>query len=251
MRLSRIFHHCGVLALVLAGIFPALAGEPLLTDDPGTPGPKTWELNVAVVMADFQDSTDWEVPLVSMGYGIGERIEVAVALPFVVIDNPGEGAKGGLGNVSLGGKWRFLDQEENGISVSTAPAVTFDSLQRSAENGIVDAGVTFTLPVEVGRTVGPVDLYAEVGRDFVELGTDIWFLGVAAEWGFSERWTLVGEVYGASTYKFDDGELLLNGGLRFALRENLFLHGAAGVPLRKADTEPTRFIAFLGAQWTF
>jgi hypothetical protein len=239
----------GLRALVLAVAFPALAGEPLLTDDPGTPGPNNWELNVALAMVELQEGTAWELPVASLGYGVGERIEIGITVPFVVVDNAGEGAKGGLGNVSVGGKWRFLDEAANGISVSTAPAVTFDSLQRSADNGIVDSGFAFTLPVEVGRTVGPVDFYAEVGWDFIELGTDLWFLGVAAEWGFCERWTLLGEVYGQSTCNFDDGELLLNGGLRFALRENLFLHGAAGVPLRQADSDPTRFIAFLGVQW--
>jgi hypothetical protein len=208
-------------------------------------------LNVAVALADLEEGTGWEVPLASLGYGIGERIEVGVAVPFVVVDNPGEGAKGGLGNITLGGKWRFLDEAQNGISVSAAPAVTFDSLQRSADNGIVDTGVAITLPVQVGKRVGPVDLYADGGYEFLENGTDLWFLGVAAEWGFSERWTLVGEVYGLASYNFDDGELLLNGGLRYALRENLFLHGAAGVPLRKAETDPTRFIAYLGAQWWF
>lgn len=181
MLFSKTIHRAGLTLCFSA--FPLAAGEPLLTDDPGTPGPNTWELNVAVAVTDLQEGTAWEVPVASLGYGIGERVELAVAVPFVVVDNPGEGPQGGLGNVNLSGKWRFLDEAVNGISVSTAPSLTFDSLQRSADDGIVDSGTTFTLPVQVGKRVGPVDLYADLGRDFIETGTDLWFLGVAAEWG--------------------------------------------------------------------
>jgi hypothetical protein len=240
-----------VLSVALTTHLSVLAGEPLLTDDPGTPGPNTWELNAAVILADFENSTAWEIPSVSLAYGIGERIEVGAALQYIVVDNPGQNPDGDLGNGAIGGKWRFLDEEQNVVSVSVAPAISFNTVQRSVDIGLVDRGVVFTLPVQVGKTVGPVDLYADVGRDFFESGTDLWFYGAAAEWPFHERWTVMGELYGIATYNFDADELLINGGLRFALRENLFLHGSAGVPIRKAETDPARLFAFLGVQWTF
>lgn len=240
---------CGAVQLIAAAL--AQAGEPLFTDDPGTPGPNRWELNVGILLADFADNTAWELPSVNLNYGIGERVEVGTTLPFLIVDNPGESPQGDFGDASVGVKWRFLDEEVNGISVSTAPAFTFNTFQRSVDRGLVDRGTVFTLPVEVGRSVGPVDLYAEAGYDFFESGTDLWFGGVAAEWGFHDRWTLVGELFGVAAYNFEDGELLANGGLRFAVRENLFVHGAAGLPLREAHTDPTRFTTYVGVQWTF
>jgi len=61
----------------------------------------------------------------------------------------------------------------------------------------------------------------------------------------------VRRVYGIATYDFDEREVVINGGLRFALRENLFLSGAAGIPLLRADTNPNQYITYLGVQWTF
>lgn len=74
---------------------------------------------------------------------------------------------------------------------------------------------------------------------------------MAAEWGFHKRWTVAGELYGYSTSDFDDSDLLITGGFRFALKENLLLMASIGVPLRRANTDPTRFISYAGIQWLF
>ena len=52
---------------------PALAqgGPPLLTDDPGTPGNRNWEINVAYTQDRRPDSNQYDVPILDINYGVG------------------------------------------------------------------------------------------------------------------------------------------------------------------------------------
>src|SRR5881394_1031998 len=87
-------------------------GPPLLTDDPGTPGDGKSELNLAFTVEKFRHDTLYEAPLFDFNYGVGERIQLKLELPWLIDhETPGPDASA-LGNALLGFKYRFLDHDK-------------------------------------------------------------------------------------------------------------------------------------------
>jgi hypothetical protein len=126
-----------LLAAGLNMIQHTFAGPALITDDPDTPGPDNWEIDIATTSEYAQREWNLETPLLDMNYGIGEHIELTYELPWVVLVPAGGGASSGLGNSLLGVKWRFLDQTNAGLDVSAYPQVEFNNptSSRSARSG--------------------------------------------------------------------------------------------------------------------
>jgi hypothetical protein len=179
--------------LLAAGGARAQGGPPLFTDDPGTPGPGNWEVNVAMTMERTAQFSTWGTPLVDANYGWGERLQLKLEIPWVLASDEG-GTRSGLGNPVFGVKWRFLDEESAGIAVSTYPQFGFNLVSSSADRGLVERESSFFLPVSAVKTLGPVAINVEVGRLFESAGGEwVWGLAVGHDFG---RVELLAEVFG-------------------------------------------------------
>src|SRR5262245_48129453 len=79
---------------------PALpqGGPPMLTDDPGTPGPGAWEINVAYLEQRTRDEQQLRsFPHIDVNYGLGERIQLKYETGWSYLNTPEtNGAKSGL-----------------------------------------------------------------------------------------------------------------------------------------------------------
>ena len=73
-----------------------------------------------------------------------------------------EEIRDGIGNSVLGIKWRFFDEERQGIAISTYPRVEFNTANSSLDKGLVDKGPQYILPLEIERKIGPVNVNGEV-----------------------------------------------------------------------------------------
>jgi len=95
-----------------------VAGPPLLSDDSGTPGNRRWEINCAFTTT--RSSNEWllNAPLLDLNYGLGDRIQLKYEVPWVVLNSDEEGVKSGPGDSLAGVKWRFLDNDRDGVSMS-------------------------------------------------------------------------------------------------------------------------------------
>ena len=140
-------------------------GPPLFTDDPGTPGAGNWEVNVALTLDRVPGASTWGTPLVDANYGWGERVQLKLEVPWVVLSS-GSGTKNGFGNPLFGVKWRFLDEETAGVAVSTYPQYGFNLLTSSGERGLADEDPHFLFPVSAATTLGPVAINLEAGHVF-------------------------------------------------------------------------------------
>jgi hypothetical protein len=134
----------------------ALGGPPLLTDDPGTPGNRNWEINIASTQFFSPGENEVETPLLDINYGLGDRIQLKYEVPYLLDQDEGEPYRSGLGNSLLGVKWRFYQQ--NGWNISTYPQVEVNNPENSLPRGLVDRGPRFLLPVEITKVFGPVEL---------------------------------------------------------------------------------------------
>jgi len=242
------------LIAVVAAAASALAqgGPPFLTDDPGTPGPGHWEINVALLADDRAGARTFETPLVDANYGWGERVQLKFEIPWIVSD-PSQGpAASGLGAGNFGVKWRFLDEAESFLSVATYPQFAFRTAASSAQNGLVEPGTSFLLPLIFEKNLGPVSVNVEVGYQWRSGSAGAWSAGVAIGRELSDRVEIAGEIVSESDARLSDSEVSWNLGGRWKLDPHLVLLFSGGTGLRgSAEVPRSRAQGYLGMQFLF
>src|SRR5215475_13496837 len=148
-----------ILVLLFCRAAFAQGGPPLLTDDPGTPGNRNWEINSGAVVEARSGLTETELPIIDINYGLGNHIQLKLGMPVLVQFNS-RGTQAEAGDGKFGVKWRFVDQEKNGIAISTYPQVSFNTV---GPGRFVNDGAQLLLPVEVARSWGKFALNGEAG----------------------------------------------------------------------------------------
>jgi len=230
----------------------AFAGPPLLTNDPGTPGPGRWEINVGFTVEKRLGETVYQTQILDMNYGIGERVQLTLEVPWLVLSPKGEKTKNGLGNSSAGVKWRFLDEATQLFSVSVFPQIEFNNPGSSAsDRGLVDKGTTFLLPLQFGKTWGPFGITADLGYAFKEHLTDEWSYGLAASYAVTDRLELLAEIHGTALTAFEKDEMVFNIGTRWKLTQHYVLLASAGRAIYSPEGEEAELLSYLGIQFLF
>src|SRR5437588_8492170 len=110
MRVSRKLIGIWIVGAMTLCASPAVAqgGPPLITDDPDTPGPGYWEINLAALLEKTRTQRHVEVPRVDLNYGVGRRIQVKFEMPWVALLDKEQRTETGAGNATVGVKWRFV-----------------------------------------------------------------------------------------------------------------------------------------------
>ena len=233
----------------IAGAAHGQGGPPLLTDDTGTPGDGAWELNVAVTMEKTSREDFWEAPILDLNYGIGDRVQLKFEIPWAVLDEDDAETRSGFGNPLIGVKWRFLDQADHGVSVSTYPQIELNALSSSVRHGLAEEDTGLLLPIEIERDFGYVGVGAEVGFTTGEERDDGWVYGLALGKEMTPAFELVGELHGESGVDLDDSQLVYDVGFRWQLGEGEALLFSIGQGLR--DRDDPDLMAYLGLQTIF
>jgi hypothetical protein len=245
-----VVHAGGPPALLLACGLALYAGPPLETDDPDTPGPRRWEINLSSPFAIRDDARLFQ-PLLDINYGVGERVQLKLKPRMVVLDEPGRGAEAGAGNIQVGMKWRFLDQARAGISWSVYPQADFNPPGDSVNRGLISEGNQFFLPFQVQRTFGQTKVYAEAGYNWREQQTDEWALGLAVEHSLSQRFRLAGELRNVAGDTFGDYEFFFNAGFKWSFHKHATLLASVGRTIHETRGDGLAVFSYLGLQFTF
>ena len=237
-----------ILALVLTlGSRPLFAqgGPPLLTDDPDTPGPRHWEINLSLFREWSRDSRLSEIPRLDVNYGVGRRLQLKIEAPYLAKEEDGAHAVNGAGDMVAGVKWRFLGQEGQHVAWSVYPQLEFSTAHASVAKGLVEDGHALLLPTQLTLEVHPIELGFEVGRNFSSGHPDEWFYGVATEANVARRLELLGELHGE---KGDEAtELIVNGAARYQATSRLTVMLAVGHAVRGSPDRP-RLLVYAGLQ---
>ncbi len=228
----------------------AIGGPPLLTDDPDTPGPNHWEINVALTSEKTGDEWRFETPLLDLNYGIGEHIELTYEVPLVVADGSDGRIRGGFGNSAVGVKWRFLDQAQAWLDVSTYPQLEFNTGSASTDRGLADSGRSFLLPFELGHKFGPLTVYAELGHFWNQQRPNEWLYGIAAEYEVVKTISLMAELHGTAQYGFREDQLVFNLGSHWQFSEHAGLLASVGRAIRSAGSGEPGFLSYVALQFT-
>jgi hypothetical protein len=101
-----------LLVLFVASSAHAQGGPPLITDDPDTPGPGYWEINIPMIMESSAEGRHFDAPFPDINYGVGKRIQLKFEMPWVTLAPHEQPVRTGIGNSNSGVKWRFLGQED-------------------------------------------------------------------------------------------------------------------------------------------
>jgi hypothetical protein len=237
-----------VCALGMSRLF-AQGGPPMITDDPGTPGDGKFEINLAVAFEHRPGETSVDAPVIDINYGVGDRIQLTLQSGPVLLRRSDHGAIGGFGGTEAAMKWRFVDDQKTGVSMSMFPRVIFNISQSSVRRGLAEEGTRFQIPFQFAKAFPGFDLDFEWGPLVSTVGRAEWPYGIVIAVDMSKTTALMAELHGTSRTNFSDDELAANIGVRQKLSEHCVFIGSLGHELRSA--EAPALIGYAGVQLLF
>lgn len=223
------------------------AGPPYITNDPGTPGNGNWEINLASMTTRSMGVTAWQIPQIDLNYGLGDRIQLTYEVPYVLESASGQPQASGFSNAFPGIKWRFLDQGEGGWQASVFPQFETAGSPATERSGIAEQGSRLLVPVEVARSVGPLDLDFEAGYYFAHRGPAERILGLVAGRRLTPRLELDVELYNDHAMGAPPNFTTLDLGGRYRLGRGFILLFMAGRSVVHS-TGQVDFMSYLGIQ---
>jgi hypothetical protein len=252
---------------IAAALAHAQGGPPFITDDPGTPGNRHWEINLGWIADHNPGLAYYQLPDFDINYGWGDRIQLKYELPIAAATDENNTTKAGLGGSLIGVKWRYYEHYRAGVpksdgsknfTLGTYPQVSINNPTSSVRRGIVEPGPQYYLPVEFTAKWGPIDFNGEVGRWIGNSNVPSrWGRGLIAGHEFSERLELYGELYdlqdanriGAEPKQREltadvGGRQTLDRGGHLRL---LFMGGRGIQAVTRQNSEPN-WIAYVGVQ---
>jgi hypothetical protein len=222
----------------------------MITDDPGTPGNGKWEINLAVAFEHRPGETSYDLPAIDFNYGVGEHIQLTLQTAPVLLKRSGQGAIGGIGGTEAAVKWRFVDEELNGVDISMFPRVIFHVTQSSARRGLSESGTRFQVPLQVAKKFGPWHTDVEFGALTRSVGRSEWLYGIVGGFDVEKTTMLMAELHGTSRMNFTRAVLTVNVGLRHELTEMRILIISLGHEIRSPD-QPLALIGYFGMQLVY
>jgi hypothetical protein len=221
----------------------------MVTDDPATPGDGRFEINVAWAVERSRVSTAYDAPLVDANYGIGDRVQLKYQVPWLIVNEPSQGSRSGIGESRVGLKWRFFDNTETGWKISTYPQLEFrPDVPPPVSLGSASPATSLLLPVEFQVDLEFFSLDLEIGRTFASAGDDGWFGGIVVghQANANLEWML--EIHGENSSSTRAYDVLSNAGLRWRLTPGGRLLLSVGRYLHDGLGDHRSVIAYAGWQ---
>jgi hypothetical protein len=232
----------------LAGLL--LAGglaDAVATEDTDTPGAGNWEINLGVSGQRAGGTWEYVAPDTDFNYGWGDRTQVVLAIPHVMLREPGVDARSGLGSATVGIKWRLLDQEQAGFALAVFPTYSWSLSSRAARDGLADPGRSLVLPLLAGVRHGDSALFVEAGRNFVQQGPNEWLAGVKLTRQCLATVECRVEVEHSRIAR-EPGQTLASVGFKWKVAEQLILQGSVGRDVGPAREEKRQLAFMFGVQ---
>jgi hypothetical protein len=136
-------------ALLAATCLPAKAGPPYLSDDPEPTDYRHFEIYTFSNGVATQEGIAGEAGI-DFNYGGAPNLQLSATLPVAYDFAVSGPALGGLGNIELAAKYRFLTQESFGLDVAIFPRVFLSSVS----SNVGEQHASFLLPVWLEKDWG-------------------------------------------------------------------------------------------------
>ena len=221
----------------------------MITDDPGTPGDGKFEINLAIAFERRPNETAVDSPAIDINYGVGDRIQLTLQGGPVVLKRREHGLIGGLGGTEAAVKWRFVDNQRTGVTMSMFPRVIFNISRSAARRGLAEDGTRFQIPIQIAKAFTNFDLGFEWGPVASTVGPSEWLYGIIVSVEATKTTALMAELHGSSRTNFSQDELAANFGIREKLNDHCLFIGSLGHELR--SPEARAWIGYAGVQLLF
>jgi hypothetical protein len=238
---------CGLVLLVPV-LCIAQAGPPYISNDPGVPGSRNWEINLALAPTLSRNSTLVQIPQIDLNYGVGDDIQLTAEMPYVIASTTGTAQASGWSNAYPGIKWRFLNQGEEGWQASVFPQVETGASLQAQQHGIAGSGPRYLLPVEVEKRLGPLDVDFEVGEYLPVHGAHERIVGLVAGRSVTERLELDAEIYDDRADGALPHQTTFDAGGRYTLHPGVIALFMAGHTLGINQSGPAAYFGYFGVQ---
>lgn len=241
------------VVVVVVGIGSAYGqgGPPYYTNDPGTPGPLNWEINLGYMPFLYGDQANTHSPDVDINFGLGERIQLTYENAWLRVHNPSAPAEYGLGQSNPGVKWRFLDGGEDGLNISTFPQFFLNNPNDAVHRQVTPASEGFLLPLEFSKKLGPIDVDYELGYEFVHKGPNAWLSGLVIGHDFTSKLEGDVEFYAQGPFRVSEIQPTIDAGARYKIRPEIIFLLMAGRSLEASSSSQTYFLGYFGVQFLF
>lgn len=231
-----------VILIAAVGTFAQSGGPPMITDDPGTPDKGSWEINFSFNTELNKLEKELAAPLLDINYGFNKRTQLKLEFPWLFTKSVPEDYTNRFGDIKLGIKYRFLDEDKAGIAFSIYPQVTFGTKS--------DVKNEYLLPLQLEKSFGRLVIGTDVRYTWLQNEVNVIQNGILLGFDVSEKLNLMSEfVYWGSANNFDDAEGVINFGLKYALGNVINIMASAGTGVFSPDKDSrTSFISFIGIQ---
>ena len=174
------------------------AGPPFVTDDPEPPPPGGWEINVPFILDRTPGKTEMDSPLFDFNYGL-PNVQLKLEIPIAVVHDDGARHEGGCaGDLPIGMKWRFLNNEQSKFQLGVYPQVPLPTGDRA--RGLGEGRSAFVFPVVAQKSWDKWTVYGNVGFWWQTAAEErnYFYAGAVLEREITERSTLGVELFGNS-----------------------------------------------------
>lgn len=216
-------------------IYPvnSFAYRPFATEDAGVAGKGVAQLEISWDYLKWGNNDRENVILFVPIYGITDRIELSVEIPYLFHNPEGDESIDGVGDINLVGKFLIFEEKDLMPAFTLKGAVKTKS--GDEKKGLGSGDIDYSLVGVASKGFGILTLHAMLGYTFVGDNGDenirnIYLYGVAGDYGLTEKFHVVAEITGnrhpdrrspddpvsgllGITYKVSD-KVTLDGGVR-------------------------------------
>ncbi len=238
----------GLLIAVSSRAGTALAGPPLIADDPNTIGAGNAQPIFAISVLSRRNETVIRGPFLDQTVGVVDSLDVTLVVSFNSVHRENESRQWQwLGVITPGIKWEFFRRDRGSLCLSPAFSV-----------GTLNPGKPLVLlPLQGEIAVGQrtARLGFDAGYGTARRAPDEWFASVYGQGAITKRLTLQGEIWALGTTTGGATDLGLTVGATYLVfggaRKSLELLAAVSPGLASFGTSRLNVRAYLGFQYTF
>lgn len=195
--MKKVYFFIGMISL----LFPckSFAYRPFITEDAGVAGSGVAQLEVSYDFINWNSEENEGQILIVPIYGIGERFEFSLEIPYLFHNFSDTGYTRGGGDLNCAGKLLTIHQGEFYPAFTLKGVVKTDS--GNPEKGIGTGHFDYSLQMVFTHEFNKFILhgtfgYSVIGHDEEERVRNIYIYGAGTDWNFFEKFHLIAEVAG-------------------------------------------------------